>query len=151
MFLRVLGVLALVAYVSGCGPNQPDPIDPATQDPLWADVIDSHTRGLVSKESTIRMRFADDIILEDRVGNDASPVLSIEPPIRGSLTHASRRDIVLVPDEDLVGGQRYVVTLRRGRLLGIPDSLDEFQFDRLFRFARKKYPKAKSRLLQKSL
>ena len=120
--LQLLGLLALLVYVSGCGPSQPEqlnPIDPATQDPLWADVIDSHTSGLVSKKTTIRVRFADDVVVEDRVGEDASAAFSIEPAVRGSLTFGSRRDIVLVPDADLASGQRYRVTLRRRRLAGI--------------------------------
>lgn len=132
---RLLGLLFLLVCVSGCGPSQPeqpvhiDPVDPSAQDPLWSDVIDSHTSGLVSKKTTIRVRFGDDVVAEDRVGQDASAVISIEPAIRGSLTFGSRRDIVLVPDGDLTSGQRYRVTLIRRRLSGIPETLGRYQFD----------------------
>ena len=133
--LRLLGLLFLLVHVSGCGPSKPeqpveiDPVDPAAQDPLWSDVIDSHTSGLVSKKTTIRVRFADDVVTEDRVGKDASAVISIRPAIRGSLTFGSRRDIVLVPDGDLTSGQRYRITLIRRRLAGIPEKLGRYQFD----------------------
>ena len=126
---RLLGLLAIFIYMTGCRPSQPEPIDPESQDPLWADVIDSHTSGLVSKKTTVRVRFADDVVVEDHVGEDASAVISIEPPIRGSLTFTSRRDIVLVPDEDLASGQRYRVSLRRSQLIGIPETLRRYQFD----------------------
>ena len=133
--LRLLGLLFLLVHVSGCGPSRPeqpveiDPVDPAAQDPLWSDVIDSHTSGLVSKKTAIRVRFADDVVAEDRVGEDASAVISIQPAVQGSLTFGSRRDIVLVPDGDLTSGQRYRITLIRRRLAGIPETLGRYQFD----------------------
>ena len=127
--LRLLGLLFLFVFASACGPAQLDAIDPTTHDPLWADVIDSHTSGIVSKKTTIRVRFADDVVAEDRVGDDASVAISIEPAIRGSLTFASRRDILLVPDEDLASGRRYRVSLRRSQLIGIPETLRRYQFD----------------------
>jgi hypothetical protein len=127
--LILLSLIAAVVFTTGCGSSQPESVDPASQDPLWADVIDSHTSGLVSKSTTIRVRFADDVIPEERVGEDASTTVTVEPPVRGSLTFGSRRDIVLVPDTPLVGGQRYRVTLRRRDLVGIPERLREYAFD----------------------
>lgn len=123
-----LFVAAAVA-IAGCQPDQPAPVDPATQDPLWADVIVSHTSGSVSKKAHVRVRFAEDAVSEERVGKDASSVLSIEPAVAGSLTFADPRGLVLVPSEDLSSGQRYRVTLSRRGLQNIPGALESFVFD----------------------
>ncbi len=125
----LLSLVVAIIHAVGCGSTQPEPIDPASQDPRWADVIDSHTSGLVSKATTIRVRFADDVVAEERVGEDASLSVNIEPAVRGSLTFGSRRDIVLVPEGSLTGGQRYRVTLSRSDLIGIPETLRDYEFD----------------------
>ncbi len=125
-----LGITVATAIaIAGCKRDQPAPVDPSTQDPLWADVIVSHTSGSVTKKTLVRVRFAEDAVNEERIGKDASSVLSIEPAVPGSLTFVDPRGIVLVPSEDLTSGQRYRVTLNRRGLQNIPRALRSFVFD----------------------
>jgi len=105
------------------------PLDPASQDPLWADVIVAHSHGLISKTASVRVAFADDVVAPSQVDGDATGALSIEPHVAGVVSFHTPREIRLVPDEHLESGQRYRVTLTKRGLRGIPESLTRYQFD----------------------
>jgi alpha-2-macroglobulin len=128
----VLVALVLVAYFGArarvAATVRPPRLSP--QDPAWASFVAAHTTGLVSRKSDVRVRFVDDIVPEGDVGSSAESIVSFDPPIEGSLTFASRREIVLVPTADLKRGRYYRVSVRPrgGRLAGIPSSLEPFEF-----------------------
>jgi uncharacterized protein YfaS (alpha-2-macroglobulin family) len=119
--------LALVPLWAGCGGAQELP-DIGPQDPLWESVIERHSRGEISRRDRIRVVFAQDVVDEGRIGESAAEVLSVDPTIAGSVTFASRREIVVSPDTDLEPGSAYVVTLRPEALAATPAELDRYQF-----------------------
>ena len=127
--LRCFVLAALIAAAVGCGPREPEPVDPSAQDPLWASFIVAHPHGLVSKKAQVYVRFAEDVVDDEAVGRDASSVLSIEPRVPGDVRFTSRREVRLVPAEALRSGQRYRVRLRRRGLSGLPDRLVRYDFD----------------------
>ncbi len=100
----------------------------APQDPLWSQVVNAHTSGLVSKKAKIRVLFVNDVVDEGRVGQDAASILRVDPRIKGVTTFTSPREIVLVPDQDLDSGRHFRVTVEARALSGIPKELDRYEF-----------------------
>ena len=94
--------------LSACGGSGDTP-DIGQQDPLWESVIERHSRGEISRRERIRIVFAHDVVDDSRVGESAAEVVSIEPAIAGSVTFASRREIVVSPEGDLEPGAAFVV------------------------------------------
>jgi len=126
---RLLGMLVLAIFVSAC--DKADTGKPAVpqNNTQWSQFINAHTRGTISKNDSISIRFVNDIVDEDKVGTDAVGVLEVSPPINGELIFNTRREILLVPQEKLTSGQTYRFTLHPHALKDIPSSLDKYVFD----------------------
>jgi hypothetical protein len=131
MRLRVVGVrgvlLVAVSSLVGCGDRREVP-DVGPQDSRWEEVLERHSAGEISRRDRIRVLFAHDVVGQDRVGQSAAGVVSVEPAISGSVIFATRREIVVSPDRDLEAGRAFVVTVRRGDLEGISGELDRYRF-----------------------
>jgi uncharacterized protein YfaS (alpha-2-macroglobulin family) len=126
---RLAALSFLFPLLTGCGRS--DRIgrqDVDRQDPRWRSYISAHSSGWISRRDQIRIVFANDVVGEASVGQSAERVIRIEPRIEGSVTFASRREIVVVPARDLPPGRGYRVTLRAEELLGIPPDLERYQF-----------------------
>jgi len=120
--------LALVLYFGARARATDGPPRIPPQDPLWSEFIAGHTTGLVSRKSDVRVQFVDDVVPESDVGAAADSVLDVDPPIEGTVTFASEREIVLVPREDLPMGRYYRVSVRGRALKGFPRALDTYDF-----------------------
>lgn len=120
-FVSLIG-LAL----SGC--DKANDVDSATSNPEWSEYVSAHTSGLVSKDAWIRIRFVNDIISNDNIGEDASGSLQLDPAIDGKVTFENKREIVLVPNKPLAPASNYKATLSTKNLAGIPEKLGDFKF-----------------------
>ena len=126
--IRTWMVLAVASpLLTACG-SSGDARDIPPQDPLWESVIERHSRGEISRREPIRIVFAHDVVDDRRVGESADAVVSVDPVIPGSVTYASRREVVISPNVDLAPGEAFVVTLLPRGLAGMPPALDRYEF-----------------------
>ena len=115
--------------LAGCDRKAPSapPVIPA-QDAAWSHIISAHSSGMISRKSSIRVVFANDIVGADRVGQDAGAHLKTEPSVKGKVSFASQREIVLVPDGDLQQGGGYRVVVNTEGLLNMVEKLKIYEF-----------------------
>ncbi|MBN1377671.1 MAG: hypothetical protein JXA04_00385 [Gammaproteobacteria bacterium] len=126
MFFVALFVLVLLNLLSGCDPETGQPTKP--QDPQWSEYISQHTSGMVSKKSEIRIRFVNDVVQEERIGEDASDILNISPSISANISFNGRREVLIKPTEDLQSGKQYKVQILGRKIEGVPQNLDVYEF-----------------------
>ncbi|NOT19658.1 MAG: hypothetical protein HOP24_05215 [Sideroxydans sp.] len=98
------------------------------QDAAWSHIINAHSSGIISRKSPIRIVFNNDIVSADRVGQSAEGRLKTDPSIKGALSFASQREIILTPDNDLQQGSHYRITLNTDGLLNMVETLHEYEF-----------------------
>lgn len=97
-------------------------------DPEWPRFLFQHTSGTVSRESDIEIRFSRDAIPAERLDEDWSDAVSVEPVLDGELVVDSVRKLRVVPTDSLAAGIRYEVTINATALPGLPDTLGDYRF-----------------------
>lgn len=119
-------IVSILFFLTACdkSPN----VERVQANPEWSEYISAHTSGLISKDAWIRVKFVNDIISNDKIGEDASASLKIEPAIEGKIIFENKREIVLTPSNPLTAATDYKVTLLTNNLAGIPEKLDDFKF-----------------------
>lgn len=121
--LRVFSILLVcVLLVSACDKKD------KPRDPRWSEYIGEHSAGTVSRRSEIRLRFVNDLVSEERIGQDASDAVTVSPKIAGRILYNGRREIVIRPDQDLKPGGRYLVRVHAKKVGGVPDDLGDYEF-----------------------
>ncbi len=104
----------------------------STQEPaktIWRDLIQSHTSGRISRDSEIRIQFKNPITSTDKIDNSADGIFSIKPSTKGKAVFESTQSIVFLPDEPLVSGQKYSITLEPNGLKGLSATDASYKFD----------------------
>ena len=64
-----------------------------TPDAIWAEHIKAHTSGDISKNSSIKVVFINDIVSEQEVGAEASKIFSFSPGIRGKAVWTAKNEL----------------------------------------------------------
>lgn len=125
---RLNGLFALILTLAlvACGSGDKGAPDASKVD--WSQYVSMHTADFIPRDSHIRIRFTNDVITADKVGADASDVLEFEPAIKGSITYADAREIVVVPAVPLPSGQQYKATVDTGKLNGFTGVDEDFMF-----------------------
>lgn len=113
------------AFVASCGGTKPDRSAGSPPDPLWAQFIDSHTSGLISRTSRVRIVFATEVAA---AGRDASDVLQITPAVKGAAGFVNARELVFTPARSFDAGAKYRIALKPDGLTGVPAKLAPFEF-----------------------
>ena len=125
VLLCVLG-LPTAALVS-CSGTQSNSIEQARPDPLWGELLESHTTGVISRTAEIRVIFATNVVAADQVGKPAT-TLQLEPAAQGSAVFVSPRELVFTPRGELKAGTLYKASINPNGLLEVPKELKPFQF-----------------------
>lgn len=125
----VLLFILIIVSLASCD-NIKTTAAPATppQDVAWSHIISAHTSGMISRKSSIRVVFTNDIINPDRVGQSAEDHIKTAPSMKGKVSFASQREIVLTPDSDLTQEGSYRVTVDTSGLLNMVDKLKTYEF-----------------------
>lgn len=125
LFVAITG--ALISFL----PRDDAPISaPVAVDPMgvWAQYINMHTSGQISRKAEIQITFLMDVATGDQVGQDASRALEITPSLDGSAVFAGNREIVFRPSEDLPSDRVYTVRLLPKGLESVPDNIAPYDF-----------------------
>ncbi len=92
-------------------------------------VISAHTSGLISRESMIQVRFAENMIGSDRLNAPLkdSP-LTFRPEIKGAAAWANQRTLEFWPKDKLPAGQNYLAFLNWSEITSLPQASETFEF-----------------------
>ncbi len=94
----------------------------------FAKYIDSYTSGTISKQGTVRIRFASDIpIIHSRSAEEN--VFDFSPAIKGKAYWLDSRTLEFKPEEDLKPGKGYSGELNMRKLIEVPKELEKFPFN----------------------
>ncbi|MEZ5514080.1 MAG: MG2 domain-containing protein [Steroidobacteraceae bacterium] len=125
-------VLALALLAAGCQRSKDPPSaaapTAAAADPAWSAIVSAHTTGAVSRKSSLRVLFVNDVIPAAKVGSDAGNTLTLQPTVAGRATFASQREILFVPTNELAPATTYLARLRGDGLTGVPAGIGPFEF-----------------------
>jgi len=98
-------------------------------DPAFSKYIESYTTGIVSKQSTIRIRLAGDV-QTTHVQNEAlaDNVFDFSPSIRGKAYWVDARTVEFRPEGKLDPDKSYTADFNLGKIIKVPDHFDDFKF-----------------------
>ncbi len=131
MWRYLIGSVALGLLVACGGKDATDEAagqPPIKNDPKWAEYLAEHSSGLISRSAQIRLRFVNDVVTEADLGKPFPELFSITPAVKAAAVFNNPRELLLVPNQPLVSGQRYEVTLKGGKLKSLPPALGDYTF-----------------------
>jgi uncharacterized protein YfaS (alpha-2-macroglobulin family) len=118
-------MLALLFFTtSSCKKKDFAPINPA-----FSAYISAFTSGIISKESTIKVRLTNDY--QDSVDITkpiAVKLFDFDPAIKGKAYWVDKSTVEFRPDEPLPSGKLYEAEFYLSKLVKVPDSLETFVF-----------------------
>ncbi len=97
--------------------------------PAFAKYISAYTSGLISSESTIKIKLATDFANQEDIGKpvDAS-LFKFSPAIKGTTIWRDSRTIEFKPAEKLPSNKKYTVKFYLEKLMTVPSDLEVFKF-----------------------
>jgi alpha-2-macroglobulin len=98
-------------------------------DTAFSKYIESYTTGVISKESGIRIRLANNVE-GMRVQNEALPegIFDISPSVKGKAHWVDARTIEFKPEKNLDPDKQYSAQFKLGKVIKVPEHYDEFKF-----------------------
>lgn len=95
----------------------------------FREYIVGYTSGVISVESTIRVRLAEDypqpVVLNEAVDGN---IISFSPSVKGDLYWRDLRTLEFVPEKPMKGGTTYTCTLNLYKLFTVPKEFEKFTF-----------------------
>ncbi|MGV3764232.1 alpha-2-macroglobulin family protein [Parapedobacter sp.] len=96
----------------------------------FAKYVEAYTSGVVSRESTIRVRLASQVSTFQQTNQeDPRKLFSVNPHVKGKVYWLDARTIEFRPDEQLKPGHEYNVTFHLGEVADVSDDLKDFVFN----------------------
>ena len=98
-------------------------------DPAFSKYIESYTTGIISKESTIRIKLAGDV-QTTHIQNEAlsSKLFDFSPAIKGKAYWVDARTIEFKPDKQLDPDKQYSAEFKLSKIVQIPGHFENFKF-----------------------
>jgi len=102
---------------------------PATADKSFSKYIESYTSGVISKESSIRIKLVRNV-QGTHAQNEAlaDGVFNFSPAIKGRAYWVDALTIEFKPDKPLDPNKTYTATFKLGKVIDVSDHFQEFQF-----------------------
>ena len=86
--------------------------------------VSAYTSGMISATSSIRLRFANDMVALEQVGKNApKDIVSFDPAIEGTFTWEDRQTLLFTPKTWLPAGQGSRDLFQRARDRGYSDRI----------------------------
>lgn len=116
----------LLSVLAGCKSKKQTVL---TADPKFREVISAYTSGVISVQSTIKIRLANDYPDSVQPNTLISQALfDFSPSVKGNAYWVDRRTIEFRPDEKLKGGTIYTCKFFVSKILKVPADLKTFEF-----------------------
>lgn len=98
-------------------------------DSAFSRYIESYTTGIISKESSIRIKLAGDVPTSHE-DNGALPdgIFSFSPSISGKAYWVDERTIEFRPNQNLDANKSYTADFKLKKILKVPDEFTDFKF-----------------------
>lgn len=110
--------------IAACGSDQE-----AQNKLAYESIISAHTSGVISRESPIRIRFADDVVEADALNAPLEQIpISFKPAISGVAVWSTRRTLEFRPADRLPPATEYEASLSVGDIMDETPGLDRFSF-----------------------
>lgn len=98
-------------------------------DSNFSSYVTAYSGGLLSKEDRVSIRFADYVVGPNMVGeNIAADRFSIVPDARVNARWRDRQTLEFFPEKNWDSGRRYLLELKVGKFLDLPDHLQTLSF-----------------------
>ncbi|MDF2433660.1 MAG: alpha-2-macroglobulin [Mucilaginibacter sp.] len=125
----IIYALSFLIVISGVAYYLVHKTKKTTVDPSFSKYIESYTTGVVSKESSIRIRLANNVE-GVHVQNDALPdnVFDISPSVKGKAHWVDARTIEFKPEKNLDPDKQYSAKFTLGKVIKVPGNYDDFKF-----------------------
>ncbi len=126
LFIRISLFLLTIFFLYRCGERAPSI---QISDAEFAKYISAYTSGIISKQSSIKVRLSSEII--QQIGKDKElpkEILAFEPPISGDVIWANDYTIEFKPEEYLPSNTNYKGKFHLDKLVQTPKELSNFRF-----------------------
>jgi len=100
-----------------------------TIDPEFVSYISSFTSGIISSESTIKTRLAQEFNDAEQGEEVKQDVFDFSPSIDGKAIWIDKRTIEFIPEQQLASGQFYSANFKLGKLIEVPSKFNDFEFN----------------------
>lgn len=98
--------------------------------PAFAGYIEGYTTGVIPRESTIRIRFADQVnTLNQPNQEEHRKLFTLNPSVKGKTFWIDSRTLEFRPDEPFKPGKAYIASFALNKIADVSDALQTFIFD----------------------
>jgi uncharacterized protein YfaS (alpha-2-macroglobulin family) len=98
--------------------------------PDFSRYIESYTTGVISKQSSIRVKLAGEVQLTHAQGEELnSKIFDFSPSIKGKAYWVDERTIEFRPDGKLDPDKKYDAEFNLGKVIKVDDEFEHFKFD----------------------
>ena len=102
----------------------------STVDAAFSKYIESYTAGIISKESTIKIRLANNVVTSHTQNDQlADDIFDFSPSIKGKTFWIDARTIVFKPDNKLDPDKNYKASFKLGKLIKVASNFETFKFN----------------------
>lgn len=124
---RFIVFTGMILLLASCHKKKEEVI--VVPDASFSEYVVGYTSRVISVESTIRIRLAEDY-LQPVVLNEAidGSVISFSPSLKGDLFWRDKRTLEFVPEKPMKGGTNYTCTLNLYKLFTVPKEFEKFTF-----------------------
>ncbi|MEO6684006.1 MAG: MG2 domain-containing protein, partial [Ginsengibacter sp.] len=99
-------------------------------DPAFSKYIESHTSGVVSKTSAIKIKLSENVATSHSLGDvTKEKLIELSPSVKGKTVWLDARTIEFQPEGNLIPDQLYKITFNLGKVTKTPTEYSEFVFN----------------------
>ncbi len=124
---RVLSIISILFILfSSCSEKEPTALT-GEIDPAFTGYIAAFTSGVISRESSIQVRFRESVSGVE-VGEADANLFDITPSIKGKAHWVSDRIIEFTPEQNFPSGKLFEVSFKLGKVIEVPEKLKTLTF-----------------------
>lgn len=96
----------------------------------FAKYVEGYTTGVISRESTIRLRLASQVnTFQETNAEDTRKLFTFHPAVKGKTRWIDARTVEFIPEKQFDPSKEYRVTFDLGKVVEVPNDLTHFIFD----------------------
>ena len=104
--------------------------DPNAGNTAFAKFVEGYTTGVISRESTIRLRLASQVnTFQETNAEDTRKLFTFHPSVKGKTHWIDARTVEFIPEKQFDPSKTYQATFDLSKVVDVPDDLKDFIFD----------------------